>query len=1203
MAAKPYTFKLSAEADFSAFVKNAQRASKKINDTLAEAVEKGLGGANYRVVQKKLEGIVRAEAEARKRLEIRNERRRAEAEGRLASLREDEETRIAKVRDQLTQKTVDRETRLRLEAEEKIAAERLKIFGESTEAFEEALTEGFEDLAHFGREFKKLENSTAKTAAYYGRTADRLGKMSKFFRGELTDGAADAVDTLTDGLEGVIGRLTSGVDLGNVSRGLGKGLGKGLGHVGDLVGGLGKAGPALALVATGLGTVVASLGMFLGVMFEADKKVKEFNKSALNTFGALELARVGAGDLNAGLRVINHTVTDLTGTLGLTQDEALGVFDALDRGGFTLDRITKRTDDAVLAQKLLTDNLRELSRVARASGTGMSEYVSQLTEYVDSLGASLGTVNDSFAAISDMAARSSFGTRRFYSMVVQATAGQASLNTRLEDTADLLLRMTKVLGSKKAAEMVGEHAADLQSMSTQDRYRMILTSGSGRVRQTLGSEAGHQARSFAQEASKNLGAVRGALGEAGLGGSLAGSVQRAGGDRFDASATQDLVRQLQSMTRAQQDQFVAALQSRDAGLGRQVNQLITVTRGAQGGMSAMADAMSGVSAGGSIVMKLRSAMAVLGKPLNELTGVERMAAEQITGTSGAQFEALKNVAQNAEGQYGILRRIATSGQPLSAATQAELAKRFGATVVDGQIKVARTNREGTAIEAFGETVTDSTQLISAYMERSGDTLDNIRSEQTQLQYDTFDATVSVADILENKILYYIRAIYEDVGQPIIEWLSKTMGLGTEDQRRAAREGREAIGAAIFREQSTISSSTRTLAKKRDALGSTSDLSKRTQLQQEIDALQKQLDTSRARVETLTTTRSQLAGGDYSSLARQDTWTAEGGGTYNTLDAALADARKRTSTGSALLGVLTAGELGGGPSVQRGERYGLRPDLLAGVRPTSSTGGAPPTRAAPVTLQATSIDPNPTATASTTSAIQTNAETVVAATREASTAAATRHQEGQRTLGRVLTRETKLGDALARSRLPEAIAEAQMREQFMAEAFASGLNPQQVSAAAEAFFGQGTLTDDLRTHLATGAGTPEGLASLRRLGIRPEDLTAGGRTLRIPRAAAGGAATEGGGEGDFPDGLGGIEGRGVHDFIYRGDGVRGQITPIDTADQFIGMRPGGPVERGAQRDGGTVNVHIHGGNLNEVYGTVRRVLLELGVAPSQVRPRV
>ncbi len=35
---------------------------------------------------------------------------------------------------------------------------------------------------------------------------------------------------------------------------------------------------------------------------------------------------------------------------------------------------------------------------------------------------------------------------------------------------------------------------------------------------------------------------------------------------------------------------------------------------------------------------------------------------------------------------------------------------------------------------------------------------------------------------------------------------------------------------------------------------------------------------------------------------------------------------------------------------------------------------------------------------------------------------------------------------------------------------------------------------------------------------------------------------------------------VKDFIYRGDARGGMITPIDTADQFIGMKPGGAIDR-------------------------------------------
>ncbi len=67
---------------------------------------------------------------------------------------------------------------------------------------------------------------------------------------------------------------------------------------------------------------------------------------------------------------------------------------------------------------------------------------------------------------------------------------------------------------------------------------------------------------------------------------------------------------------------------------------------------------------------------------------------------------------------------------------------------------------------------------------------------------------------------------------------------------------------------------------------------------------------------------------------------------------------------------------------------------------------------------------------------------------------------------------------------------------------------------------------------------------------------------------------------------------VDDFIYRGDGVRGSITPINKMDEFFGAKPGGAIHKGM---GGskTAVININGGNLEEVRRVVTKVLQDTG----------
>ena len=68
-----------------------------------------------------------------------------------------------------------------------------------------------------------------------------------------------------------------------------------------------------------------------------------------------------------------------------------------------------------------------------------------------------------------------------------------------------------------------------------------------------------------------------------------------------------------------------------------------------------------------------------------------------------------------------------------------------------------------------------------------------------------------------------------------------------------------------------------------------------------------------------------------------------------------------------------------------------------------------------------------------------------------------------------------------------------------------------------------------------------------------------------------------------------------DFIYRGDGTRGTINPINKKDEFFGAKPGGAIDKAINGGGGgVVNINIYGGDENKVYQVVKRVLQESGI---------
>lgn len=1210
---------LSFSADFSTMVKDAQKASKKITEIFEAAAEEGFKKVNLKPLAQRVDKQLKEEYKLRQQLEFRLERQRAEAEGRLDRARQQVYNRVLSLARKVAQEEDD-EMKERLEGELEIEKIRGRIFDEGEDFNEEtvkaskALASVLKELQEVDKAAEKLTSAAEETAKAAKETSEWLETSGRLFKslskfkpvtlfGKALDtldiGADKFVDTISSGLEGLIGKLTGSIDLGSLLKGgagtlrsMGESAGSGLTKLGGMKE-LGRLGPILKSVGSmvgGLSTAVFGLvgvfGIFASVLFDMDKKVKEFNKSAVTTFGALSLNRLGAGNLNRGLLVLNRTVMNLTANLGVSQEDAMSLFETLDKGGFTLDRLSGHTSDAVVAQNNLNSTLVALSTTAKMMGVGVAEYAQNLTDYVNDLGMSLDTVNESFAAIADMASRASFGTRRFYSMVVQATSGQSSLNVRLDQTADLLMKMTKILGAKKAAEMVGTHAADLAGMGGQERTKMALLTGARGAR-IAGREARSQATNFAVSARGQGAAIAAALKSAGLGPQIGQAIAAAGsagvgGDPNAISATSGaMVNQLKAMSTSQQSVLIAALESNPATveLGRQMSQLVDISRASSGQLGDMVNGMQAFGASGSVAMKLAQLSSVgLGR-LEDITSPEgRMAAENVTGLSGPQYDMMREVSRAVAGQYSILTKM----RPTDEASRRQQAEQFGATTdTAGVLRAAQVGADGQI--HYLERIDQANDLIAGYMDRSNINLDTIRTEQSALMNDTFDATVSVADILENKIAMYLRSLYENFGVPLLSMVSDLMGklgVGGVEERKAAAMVTESITAKLQEEATNQSLNQRRLARVGTELQSATG-DKRAALVAEKRALEQKIADRSTRVEALSAARKRIGSGN--------TWDIRPGRGQTELDTLL---HGNLATESELAAGRAATQARAMEDMKRrasgvytGAAYGTSAPIPAVATPpvkatasVAATATPPPVAVAP-----SPVDTNATQTAAVSAAVTAASTTTVAAATENATQgrqdADRRHREGQQHLTRLLTRETKLGDALARSNLPDAIVEAQLKQQLMAMGTAAGLDPEHAASAATQFLTEGTLSDDFRQGLMQH---PELSPSALAAGIGPLGLTNAATRYRTPRKTT--------------------EEDAVEDFIYRGNGANGSITPIDTADQFIGMRPGGAIDRamtaGSQNgSGGTVNINVYGDE-RRMFDVVKRALRASGIAPTR-----
>ena len=1154
---------VSVEADFSNLVKAAKKAGKKSSELIGKALEAGIKTHSTNAYEKSYKEFNKRRIATERKFAANSYAAEVQRAGKVEAKLKEVVQEIAKRDRELKDQNIDYEVRKRKLAERKLFKEKCQLLDQ----LDKGMVVGFADaLREANKELEQITIGQNQATKAQGRATDQMirgsetaAEFMKSFRIDAIKGASEFNEKLQGSLETLKSGL-SNIDIGSLASGGVSGLAKGAGSFAEMATGLAAAGGAMSGLAAGAAALAIALGPLLliagalgGLLFGMDKEIKEFNKSAINTFGTRSVMNVGMSTLDENLTVIRHAVQDLTSTLGLTESEAVGVFDAFDAGGISFGRFTKGAVDAADADARLSAALRGTVSIAKSLGIEVSSFAGTLAEYSDTLASSLEGVTDQFALVAKQAQDAGFSTRRFYSLITQASAGQASLNTHLDQTADLLVRMTKVLGEKAGAEVLGGAAGGLGDMSTQDRTRMVMTTGRKRTSEIVSRDADSQAHNFVSDLSRSLGSPEVARAFA--------TASGAGVTLSDAARTDSdvLVRELSALSRSDQAVLTTAFENSTdktvSGLGRRLDQLTKLSRGTSGELFDLTDSFSALSAGATVEMKLSSVDEITGGvPFNELSGHLRMAAESVSGMSGAQIEQYQALAAASEGSLRILQSIKSQGLPFDEAAAADQDKRFGGHIAEN----------GEIVTASGLAVENSTDLLTAMVERGDAEVTEARNEAMDLAYDAFDATTTIADILENKILFYVRGLYEDVGQPLITWLSKSLRLGgSSSARQEAITARGALGNTSREAMDSASEAGRTISR----LGSKETAGTLTaQEGDELKRAREQAEAARETLDAVSKAMRRLSSGDYSGMT----------GTRHVE----ASDRVTSSTARTMLVHTDAHD----------ETY-----QMTGAEYAASIGGS--SRTATASSRA-SEDAATAVHQPIVAATEEASETTVAQAEETRDTMKTLAEDSDRHITKTLTKDRKVGDMLAKSGLPDAIVAAQVKQQISALASAAGLTGDDAADAITQYMEEGTFSGKLSKAIT-------GLDAVSRAALSPAVAGVGG--LIGGEDALGNIGTVRGPA--MLRGRGGVSGTEevtvgptAHDFIYQGDGVRGTLTPIDGADTVVGAKSGGPLDRGGGGGGGNVTVNVYGGDERRVFDVVKRVIQQSGLGPGRVASR-
>ena len=840
------------------------------------------------------------------------------------------------------------------------------------------------------------------------------------------------------------------LDLSSITETLGKGLAGGLGNLAGALGAAGGAGggafAALASAAAGLAAVIGPLAALAGVLAMAYSQTKELNKEILDTSSAFDLGGSAAEGFKKSLERIRGEVIDSALDMRLAREETMAAANALAQAGITF----REFKDISRGAKDEFEGFQDVLRSSLSAAYGLGLEVSEVAEYYNKmsrdLGYNLDQIEGSFGLISEQAQLAGMRTKDFFGAINEASTGMALYNFRVGDTATLLTELVKILGEDLAKQKLGMEGT-FKSMSMQDKYKQTLLGGSkfsGAVKADMRAQA------------KEFGAsLKGTAGEEGL---KKSGIMGEGG-AIDTKALANMSGKA----------FREALES--SGLNdtqkRQLQTLKTLSQAEKGGMG-VAAASGALSRRGELAAQMAQGSAMFGgKLLSELSGVQRMMAEEVTGRSGEEYDVLARVQEQMTAQFEQMKR---NNDPKV------MGKTFEEAVTEGLL---------TAAEEDVSKLTNKKHFTEVE-----------KAAREQLK-----ESRSISQTITNVIQKVLERIA--VGLELL-----TSILAPEDDKRAKESS-----DSIARQESLVKSIDAldtAISEKKFQMEETTDPAERAKLKGEIDAAKMQRDAQKKSLEEEEKIQRGIARGKTAGEVRSGLMKEQYGSQMEALTP-----EKLKAAGLGDLVRITSGR-------QTGETETLNLESLSEEQKE----------------------------------ILQKMFTEEKAAAEAQAAAL--EQEG-------INQSIRDMDASKQSKKEheETIKTLQIMDKASAtQQLASylGLNKTETEAA---IAGSADALGKIRSMLEEGEG---GFTEAEKLLVSRSMFDLGATAMDPP----------------------------AEDFVYRGDGVRGTITPIDTADEFYGAKPDGAIDRAIRGAGGkAVNIYIQGGDEARVYSVVKKVLLETG----------
>ena len=566
-----------------------------------------------------------------------------------------------------------------------------------------------------------------------------------------------------------------GKDMGSKARGgdiAGMATG-GLEGVGAILKQLGGVGGKLGMVATALGATVGLLGVFVALMFEADKKAKDMNKNFLAGASGLDLMgkNFKKGQLTKRLFDMREMAFDVGMQFRMSADDVATLASSFNQFGLRYDEMSRMTGEGDPV-KALEQNLTVAITKSKMLGIEASTVAEQVAQMNENFAMDLSQIDEAFTAIYTSAQTTGIATQKFFAMITQVTGGMSLLNVDFAQTAAIAGELVESLGEAAGSKFLQDLANRGASKSYQERFKSALLSGKKTSRI---SKKGVQARARSLEKSAGFKSLTGSA-------EFQRTLQSLGVDNFDSS---DIMGSLNKMTTQQQRNLIASSGNTSIGGSAEIERQLRALQqlnisSQQGGVTGSAVQMGQFNTGENMAQFLAEAGAFADLSKGQsLGGMSRAVLEQISGKSGMEVDQLVTMVDKMNSNMGVVKTYSERMNSMmkegktGEAALAKLAQEQNMTSMEFQKMLQEQYKLTIGEDGTVKSSVTGTEIkdLEGYMINMGDSMkDGIAdsmSKEEAMTAEIIKNTASASAILENmigkqlnKISGFVEAIYD-----------------------------------------------------------------------------------------------------------------------------------------------------------------------------------------------------------------------------------------------------------------------------------------------------------------------------------------------------------------------------------------------------------------------------------------------------------